>query len=90
MYMTKKDPLLSTLDASRILGLAPDTVRYLARTGKLVPDEETPGGQRLFRQSTVEKLAAEREKSQREGKVLGRPPKTVRKVTKKKRRAKTT
>jgi len=75
MITAKKDALLSTLDAARILGLAPDTVRYLARSGSLVPDEQTPAGQRLYRQSTVEKLAAEREALRRQGKVLGRPPK---------------
>ncbi|OGQ81188.1 MAG: hypothetical protein A2289_10970 [Deltaproteobacteria bacterium RIFOXYA12_FULL_58_15] len=73
--MAKKDQLLSTLDASRVLGLSQDAVRRMARAGRLVADEETPGGQRLFRQSTVENLAAEREKARREGKVLGRPPK---------------
>ena len=58
--MVKTDPLLTTLDAARILGLSTDAVRQLARAGKLLADEETPTGQRLFRKSTVEKLATER------------------------------
>jgi len=58
--MVKMDPLLTTLDAARILGLSTDAVRQLARAGKLLADEETPTGQRLFRKSTVEKLATER------------------------------
>jgi|WetSurMetagenome_2_1015567.scaffolds.fasta_scaffold793080_1 hypothetical protein len=58
--MVKNDPLLTTLDAARILTLSPDAVRQLARAGSLVADEETPSGQRLFRRSTVEKLASER------------------------------
>jgi hypothetical protein len=58
--MVKKDPLLTTLDAARILCLSTHAVRQLARDGKLIADEETPTGQRLFRRSTVEKLASER------------------------------
>ena len=58
--MVKTDPLLTTLGAARILGLSTHAVRQLAREGKLVADEEIPTGQRLFRRSTVEKLASER------------------------------
>jgi len=58
--MAKSDPLLTTLDAARILGLTTRAVRDVAREGKLVADEQTPTGQRLFRRSTVEKLASER------------------------------
>jgi hypothetical protein len=58
--MVKTDPLLTTLDAARILRVSNGAVRQLARAGKLVADEQTPTGQRLFRRSTVEKLASER------------------------------
>ena len=58
--MVKNDPLLTTLDAARILELSTHAVRELARKKTLIADEETPTGQRLFRRSTVEKLASER------------------------------
>jgi hypothetical protein len=58
--MVKNDPLLTTLDAARILELSTHAVRELARKKTLVADEQTPTGQRLFRRSTVEKLASER------------------------------
>jgi len=58
--MVSEDPLLTTRDASRILQVTQHSVRYFARIGKLIPDEETPSGQRLYRRSTIEKLHRER------------------------------
>jgi len=61
--MIAEDPLLTSGDASRILKISTGGLRQLARAGKLVPDEQTPTGQRLFRQSTIEKLRKEREQN---------------------------
>ncbi len=73
---TKPETLLTTLDASRILGVTPDMARKLARDGKLTAAVETPTGQRLFKQSTVEQLAMEREQQRRQWKGRrGQPPK---------------
>lgn len=58
--------LLTPLDASRVLGVGADTVRFYANKGML-PVMKTMGGRRLFRRSDVDKLAAERSK-QKKGK----------------------
>lgn len=52
--------LLGTYDASLRLGVSPEMVRYLERTGKL-PARRTAGGVRIFLAEDVERLAAERE-----------------------------
>jgi len=51
--------LLTTADVARILDVVPATVRLMERDGRL-PALKTPGGQRLFRRSDVERLAAAR------------------------------
>lgn len=51
---------IASLEAAQILGCAPDTVRGLARTGKL-PVVMTTGAGRVYRRSDVERLARERE-----------------------------
>ena len=50
---------VSSLEAAQILGCAPDTVRWLARAGRLKAAIETRAG-RLFRRRDVERLAVER------------------------------
>jgi excisionase family DNA binding protein len=54
------ESLLSVADASRILGVTPQTVRLMARQGTLPLATRTEGGMRLFRRADVERLAAER------------------------------
>ena len=51
--------LLTPLDASRILGVSTDSVRYYAKEGKL-PTIMTVGGRHLFRRSDVDELAVKR------------------------------
>ncbi len=54
------DTLLSVADASRILGVTPQTVRLMVRRGTLTVAARTEGGIRLFRRPDVERLAADR------------------------------
>jgi DNA-binding transcriptional MerR regulator len=54
------ETLLSVADASRILGVTPQTVRLMVRRGVLVVAAQTEGGIRLFRRVDVERLAADR------------------------------
>jgi excisionase family DNA binding protein len=51
---------LLTNEAARVLGVSPQTVRVLERTGRL-PALRTEGGVRLFDRRDVERLARERE-----------------------------
>jgi excisionase family DNA binding protein len=51
---------LSVADASRILGITPQTVRLMIRRGTLAVTARTAGGIQLFRRDDVEHLAAER------------------------------
>jgi excisionase family DNA binding protein len=62
MHMT----LLTTNDAAKVLGCAPDTVRLYERTGKL-PAQRTRSGQRLFQEKEVEAFARVRKSSQNGG-----------------------
>jgi excisionase family DNA binding protein len=55
----EQDQFLSTSGAARILGVTPDTVRYLERRGRL-PALHLESGQRVFRRSDVEELARRR------------------------------
>jgi excisionase family DNA binding protein len=48
---------LSVADAARILGVTPQTVRLMIRTGKLVIAAKTVGGIQLFGREEVERLA---------------------------------
>jgi excisionase family DNA binding protein len=54
------DLYLSVADAARILGITPQTVRLMIRTGKLQVTARTVGGIQLFRREEVERLARER------------------------------
>ncbi len=54
------DKLLSVADASRILGVTPQTVRLMVRRGTLTVAAQTEGGIRLFNRPDVERLAADR------------------------------
>lgn len=54
--------LLTVADVSRILGVVPDTVRYMEKVGKL-PAQRTSSGWRLFDPKDVERLRREREKA---------------------------
>jgi excisionase family DNA binding protein len=51
---------LSVADASRILGVMPQTVRLMISRGTLQVSAKTVGGIQLFRREEVERLAAER------------------------------
>jgi hypothetical protein len=51
---------LSVADASRILGVTPQTVRLMIRRGTLSIDAKTVGGIQLMRPEEVERLAQER------------------------------
>jgi DNA-binding transcriptional MerR regulator len=55
------ETFLSPADASRILGLTPQGVRWMERRGALKAVARTEGGIRLFRRADVERIAAERE-----------------------------
>ncbi len=61
---TLLDATLTTSQAARILGLSDQSVRALARSGKL-PATQTPLGM-LLDPLAVHALAAEREREQRE------------------------
>jgi excisionase family DNA binding protein len=67
------ESLLSVADASRILGVTPQTVRQMARQGTLPIATRTEGGIRLFRRADVEQLAAERATRNRAHAVQGVP-----------------
>jgi excisionase family DNA binding protein len=56
------DLYLSVADAARILGVTPQTVRLMIRTGKLAVTARTVGGIQLFQQEEVERLARERQR----------------------------
>src|SRR4051794_24250884 len=51
---------LSVADASRILGVTPQTVRLMIRRGDLLVTARTEGGIHLFRRGDVEQLAEKR------------------------------
>lgn len=53
-------PYVSTFEAAQILGCAPDTIRWMARSGRLVAAITTKAG-RLFDRAQVEQLARERQ-----------------------------
>lgn len=57
--MEPVEPLITTMDAARVLGVGPDRIRQLADDGQL-PFLRTESGWRVFRRVDVEKLAAER------------------------------
>ena len=50
---------ITTLTAAQICGVAPDTIRLWARSGRL-PAVITPAGIRLYDKTVVEQLAARR------------------------------
>jgi predicted site-specific integrase-resolvase len=50
---------VSSFEAAQIIGCAPDTIRWLAREGRIPVAIETKAG-RLFRRDDVERLARER------------------------------
>jgi hypothetical protein len=52
--------LITTAEAARILGRTPDTVRWMARTGRIEVAVQTDAGIRLFSRRLIEALAAER------------------------------
>ena len=58
--MKAEATIILTSDAAYILKVAPDTVRYLERTGRL-PALKTSRGVRLFNKEDVERLARQRE-----------------------------
>jgi excisionase family DNA binding protein len=67
--------LLTTIEVSELLGLTPDGVRFLARTGRLAAAQTVGRGQRLFRRRDVELLARERAKQAAAGRDdKGIPP----------------
>jgi excisionase family DNA binding protein len=62
--MTRKS-LLTPGDAARVLGVAPATVRLMARTGRLRVAETTKRGIRLFTHEDVHALAELRKQLRR-------------------------
>jgi excisionase family DNA binding protein len=54
------DLFLSVADASRILGVTPQTVRLMIRRQTLPVAAKTVGGIQLFHQEDVDRLAARR------------------------------
>jgi len=56
--------LLAAADAAKLLGVTPNTVRLMMRHGQLEVAMTTPGGIRLVRRATVERLARARMKGQ--------------------------
>jgi DNA-binding transcriptional MerR regulator len=60
------DDLMTSIDAGRILGVSVDTVRLLARSGRLA-FSSTLSGVRLFRRAEVERLARLRAAEKRQG-----------------------
>ena len=50
---------LTTSDAARLLGLSPDMIRHLERTGRLHA-QRTLGGMRLFDRDEVERIRMKR------------------------------
>lgn len=52
--------LVTTVDAARALERSTWTVRWMARTGQLVPYETLPSGQRLFREGDVQRAMKQR------------------------------
>jgi excisionase family DNA binding protein len=65
MPQSDDDELLTPMDAARVLGLSPDMVRNLSKSGRL-PTLKTVSGRRLFRRGDVERVAAEREREPRD------------------------
>ena len=57
----------TTADVARRIGVVPDRVRQLARSGRLQAAIVTSSGQRLFGEPDVSKLEAERRVSARAG-----------------------
>jgi DNA-binding transcriptional MerR regulator len=68
--MDHLDPLLSSADAARILGVTPATVRLMQKRGTLVAAEITTGGIRLYRRSEVDRVDAQRTNAKR-GPLVG-------------------
>lgn len=52
--------LLTSSDAAKLLDLTPESIRNLARLGKLRPAVTTVGGQRLFSRTEIERVRLER------------------------------
>ena len=57
--------LLTTIEVSRALGLSPDRIRQLARSGALPTQFSTGTGVRLFDPRTVEEFRLKREERKR-------------------------
>jgi excisionase family DNA binding protein len=62
----KEQDFLSTYDASKILGVSPETVRSWNRSGRLNATR-TAGGMRLFQRDEVEKIAEKRSQESKAG-----------------------
>lgn len=61
------EDLLTPADAARVLGVAPATVRDMARRGVLRVASRTVRGNRLFAHRDVEALAAKRKRQHGRG-----------------------
>ena len=64
------DDLMTAGDVGRILGVSVDTVRLLAKEGR-IPFKSTVRGVRLFRRADVEELAAARASQKRDANASG-------------------
>jgi len=57
------DQLLMTGDAAKICDVAPDTIRWWNRAGKLPEAHRTARGVRLYRRAEIERIARERDRA---------------------------
>ncbi len=55
-----KNDFLTPADVARVLGIAPATVRQMARQGTLPVAAKTQGGNRLFERRAVKRALARR------------------------------
>jgi DNA-binding transcriptional MerR regulator len=66
--------MMTSAEVGKVLGITAEMVRVLAKTGRLQPAITTGSGVRLFAQSEVERVAAERRERGRTDVRVKRPP----------------
>ncbi len=71
--MSVDSDYVASYEAALILGRAPDTVRLLARSGRLTTAIHTRAG-RLYRRKDVERLAKELHQERQGGRRVRRSP----------------
>jgi DNA-binding transcriptional MerR regulator len=58
--MLTQDQMMTSAEVGKVLGITAEMVRVLAKTGRIHPAITTESGLRLFAQSEVDRVAAER------------------------------